>query len=180
MTQLCKYLIGIAACVPLAFTAAAQPGSAARESANRTAAMDSGFAAKAARGGLAEVELGRLATTHASSQQVKQFGQRMVDDHSKANNELQEIAAKEGITLPTDLTAGDQATKDRLAALNGKEFDKAYMEDMVKDHRTDVAEFRKEANSGADAGLKTFAGKTLPILQEHLRLAESAQKEIKK
>lgn len=142
--------------------------------------MDNGFMTKAAQGGLAEVELGRMAATHASNQQVKQFGQRMVDDHSKANNELQEIAAQEGVTLPTTLDAKDQAEKDKLSSLNGSDFDKAYMEDMVKDHRADIAEFKKEANSGTDPSLKTFAGKTLPTLQEHLTLAESAEKEVKK
>jgi putative membrane protein len=167
-------LIVMAGCALLVLAADAQP-----KTANRMT-MDNGFMTKAARGGLAEVELGRLAATHASNQQVKQFGQRMVDDHSKANNELQEIAAKEGVTLPTALDARDNAEKDKLTSLNGPDFDKAYMEDMVKDHRADIAEFKKEASSGTDPSLKAFASKTLPTLQEHLTLAESAEKEIKK
>lgn len=175
----CKYLIGTAACAIFVLTANAQPNTAPRQNANRMT-MDSGFMTKAAQGGLAEVELGRLAATHASNQQVKQFGQRMVDDHSKANNELQQIAAKEGVTLPTTLAAKDQAEMDRLSSLNGGDFDKAYMEDMVKDHRADVAEFKKEANSGTDPSVKAFAAKTLPTLEKHLTLAQSTEKEVKK
>ena len=126
---------------------------------------DNTWMTKAAQGGMAEVELGKLAQTNASSDAVKQFGQRMVDDHTKAGEELARIAADKGITLPTGLDAKDQATKDRLSKLTGKEFDRAYMQDMVKDHRTDVAEFKKEAASGKDPEVKAFASKTLPTLR---------------
>ena len=110
---------------------------------------DNGFVTKAAAGGLAEVELGKLAASQGSSEKAKQFGQRMVDDHFKANEELQEIAAKKNITLPANLDAKAQATKDRLAKLSGAQFDQAYMQDMVKDHKADVAEFRSPQGRAA-------------------------------
>jgi len=133
---------------------------------------DNAWVMKAAQGGMMEVELGRMAATQASSDAVKQFGTRMVTDHSKANDELSQLASRKGITLPTSLDAKHQAMKDKLSKLNGAAFDKAYMDSMVKDHRTDVAEFRKESTSGQDPDVKAFATKTLPTLEEHLSLAE--------
>lgn len=174
MKRQCKYVIGMVGCALFVLTAYAQPNTANRMT------MDNGFMTEAARGGLAEVELGRLAATHASNEQVKQFGRRMVDDHSRANNELQEIAAKEGFTLPTTLDAKSQAEKAKLSNLTRSEFDKAYMEDMVKDHRADIAAFKKEISSGTDPSLKAFASKTLPTLQDHLALAESTEKKVGK
>lgn len=167
-----RILIGVS-CVAL-FGAMAMA-----QSANRMG-MDNDFVTKAARGGMAEVELGKLAQQNGSDQKVKDFGRRMVDDHSKANQELSSIASKKGVTMPTSLDAKDQATKDRLSKLSGAAFDRAYMQDMVKDHRTDVAEFKKEANSGTDNDVKQFASKTLPTLEDHLKLAESTVSEIKK
>lgn len=140
---------------------------------------DHSFAMKAAQGGMAEVELGKLATEKGQNQQVKAFGQRMVDDHTKANDDLKSIAANKSINLPTSLDAKDQSTKDRLSKLSGAEFDKAYMRDMVNDHEKDVAEFRKEADHGQDPDLKAFAHKTLPVLEEHLRMAKEADAAVK-
>jgi len=154
------------------------PAGLAQDSANRMTA-DNNFAAKAAQGGLAEVKLGQLAEQHAESADVKAFGRRMVTDHTKANDELKALASRKGITLPTDIDAKDQATYDRLSKLNGAEFDKAYMRDMVSDHRTDVNEFKHESERGTDADLKAFASKTLPTLQEHLQLAETTEGKIK-
>ncbi len=166
MTQTTKVWLGT-----LTFLVAATVASA-QDTANRMGSPDNVWITKAAQGGMAEVELGKLAQSNASSDAVKQFGQRMVDDHTKAGEELAKIAADKGITLPTGLDAKNQATKDRLSKLSGKEFDRAYMQDMVKDHRGDVAEFKKEAASGKDPEVKAFASKTLPTLEEHLKLAE--------
>jgi len=137
-----------------------------------TAAADTTFMKKAARGGLAEVELGQLATQKASSDDVKKFGQRMVDDHSKANDQLKQVAAQEHIDLPTEPSAKDKATKARLEKLSGEQFDRAYMADMVKDHKADVAEFEHESKMAADPAVKSFAQQTLPALREHLKEAE--------
>jgi putative membrane protein len=140
---------------------------------------DTKFAVAAAQGGMAEVQMGQLAVQKATNPDVKAFGQHMVDDHSKANDELKEVASKEGITLPTSVNAKDQALMSRLQNLSGTEFDKAYMKAMVKDHEEDVKEFQKQANSGTDAGLKDFASKTLPTLQSHLDMAKSADAKVK-
>ncbi len=136
------------------------------------------FATNAAQGGMAEVKLGQLATEKASSQDVKTFGQRMVDDHSKANDQLKSIASAENMTLPTDIGAKNQALYDKLSGMSGAAFDKAYMKAMVKDHETDVKEFQKEANSGKDPQLKQFASQTLPTLQEHLSMAKSTNSKV--
>jgi putative membrane protein len=141
---------------------------------------DQKFVRSAASGGMAEVQLGQLATQNASSDQVKQFGQRMVTDHSKANDELKSLAARQNITLPTDLDAKDKATLDRLQNLKGAAFDRAYMRDMVKDHETDVAEFQKESTGGTDPQLKEWAGKTLPTLQDHLKMARETDSSVGK
>ncbi len=133
---------------------------------------DATFIKKAAGGGMAEVELGRLATEKASNPDVKQFGQRMVDDHSKANDQLKQVAAEKHVTLPTSISAKDKATKAKLEALSGDQFDRAYMEDMVKDHKQDVAEFQKASKSASDPQIKDWASQTLPTLQDHLKEAQ--------
>lgn len=137
------------------------------------ATADTKFMKEAAEGGLAEVELGKLASEKASSQEVKDFGQRMVNDHSKANEQLKQLASNKGVTLPENLSAKDKMLKERLSKLNGPNFDRAYMENMVKDHKKDVAEFNRESTSGKDSAVKQFAGETLPTLKEHLKKAES-------
>ena len=136
-------------------------------------AMDRHFIRKAGEGGLAEVELGKLATEKGQSDEVKKFGQRMVDDHSKANDQLKQLAESKGVKLPTDLSAKDKATKARLEKLSGEKFDRAYMNDMVQDHTKDVTEFKKESTSAKDSDVKSFASQTLPTLQDHLKEARS-------
>jgi putative membrane protein len=133
---------------------------------------DATFVKNAAQGGTAEVELGKLATEKASSDDVKQFGQKMVDDHSKANDQLKQIASQKSMEVPSDLSAKDKATKDRLSKLSGPAFDRAYMKHMVTDHTKDVAEFKKQANTGSDSDIKGFASSTLPTLEDHLKMAK--------
>jgi putative membrane protein len=148
-------------------------GGSAIKSSDRT------FVTNAAMGGMAEVELGNLAKEKASSDAVKQFGQRMVTDHTKANDQLKQVAASKNITLPTSLDAKHQAMKDRLSKLSGAEFDRAYMKDMVADHEKDVKEFQKESQSGSDPEIKNFASQTLPTLQEHLQMAKDTDNGVK-
>lgn len=130
------------------------------------------FVKEAASGGMAEVQLGKLAQDKASSQDVKDFGKKMVDDHSKANDDLKSVASKDNLTLPTAVDAKDQALYDRLSKLSGDAFDRAYVAAMVRDHRKDVAAFQREANNGKNADVKDFASRTLPTLQEHLKMIE--------
>ncbi|HZP48635.1 MAG TPA: DUF4142 domain-containing protein [Vicinamibacterales bacterium] len=139
---------------------------------------DQKFVHEAAAGGMAEVELGKLAQEKASSEEVKSFGKRMVDDHSKANDELKTLAQSKSITLPADLDAKDKALRDRLSKLSGAAFDRAYMQAMLNDHKKDVNEFRHESTSGSDPDVKSFAAKTLPTLEDHLKLAQDANKAV--
>jgi len=137
------------------------------------AAQDHNFLMDAAMGGMMEVELGRVAAQQGTSEAVKTFGQRMVDDHSKANQELMNLAQGKGITLPTELDAKHRESVTKLSAMTGANFDREYTKMMVSDHRKDVSEFEKESTRGTDADLKEFATKTLPTLQEHLKMAEA-------
>jgi putative membrane protein len=139
---------------------------------NSISRSDQTFAARAARCGMEEVQLGQLATNNAGNQNVKDFGKKMVADHSKAIDQLKSIAGKNNISVPADVTPKDKALIDRLMAMSGTAFDKAYMNVVVKDHQTDIADFQKEASSGTNADLKDFASGTLPVLKEHLSLAE--------
>jgi putative membrane protein len=135
--------------------------------------QDEKFVRDAAAGGMMEVELGHMAAERAASAEVKAFGQRMVTDHGRANQQLMQLATSKGMTLARDLPAHMQAERDHLARLSGAEFDRMYMQHMLQDHKKDVAEFEKEAEKGTDSALRTFAQQTLPTLREHLTLAES-------
>ncbi len=164
---------------------AGQPGTTAQPKTSepqqpkgQPSGADATFVKQAAEGGLAEVELGKVAAQKGSSDDVKKFGQRMVDDHSKANEQLQQVAASKNISLPTGLSAKDKATLSRLDKLSGAAFDRAYMNTMVKDHTKDVSEFRKEASGGSDPDVKKFAQGTLPTLESHLSDAKKVDGEV--
>jgi putative membrane protein len=135
---------------------------------------DKTFATEAAHGGLAEVQLGQLAEQKATSSQVKEFAQRMVKDHTQANQELMQLAKTEKLNLPTQLDAKHKSEVARLSAMSGNAFDTAYMQYMIQDHKQTVADFQKQAQSGSDPALKSFAEKYLPIIQQHLQMAESS------
>jgi putative membrane protein len=141
-------------------------------SAKQLSKQDREFVKDAAIGGMAEVELGKLAQQNAQDDKVKQFGARMVQDHGQANNELQSIASSQSIDLAQQLDKKHEQLKDRLARLQGPQFDRAYMAAMVKDHNADVAAFRREAQSGRDPAIKQFAEKTLHLIGAHDRMAK--------
>ncbi|HEY0099365.1 MAG TPA: DUF4142 domain-containing protein [Pyrinomonadaceae bacterium] len=133
---------------------------------------DRKFAMQAAMGGMAEVEVSRLALTKASSDAVKQYAQKMIDDHTAANTELMQIASTKGITLPTAPDAKHRAMMARMERLSGEAFDREYvMMAGHKDHQKMEKLFRDESTRGRDADLKAFAAKTLPVVQQHLQLA---------
>jgi putative membrane protein len=141
------------------------------------ARADKKFVVEAASGGMMEVHLGQVAKTNAQSPEVKSFGERMVTDHSKANDELKALAQLKGLTLPADMEKKHKADIEKLSKVTGANFDRMYMEMMVKDHVKDVAQFRKESQKAKDPDLKAWAGKALPVLEQHLQLAkETAQK----
>jgi putative membrane protein len=140
---------------------------------------DTRFAVDAADGGMMEVELGKLAQTNASLPQVKDFGKMMVDDHSKANDELKALAQQKNISLPSALSEDKRKKYDDLAAMKGRDFDKAYTDFMVSDHKEDIEAFKKEAEKGADADIKAWAGGKVPVLEHHLEMAQAAKDAVK-
>lgn len=129
------------------------------------------FFKEAAGGGMFEVAAGKLAQEAAEDPQVKEFGQRMVTDHGKANDELAQVAKKIDMSMPSDMDSKHQQTMDTLKDQKGAAFDGAYMREMVSDHRKDVATFQSYAQNGDNPDLKQFAQTTLPMLQEHLQMA---------
>jgi putative membrane protein len=129
--------------------------------------QDKNFMMSAAKGGMMEVEWGKVAAQNSQNADVKKFGNRMVADHSKANSELMALAKTKGVTLPGSKAAGKWKS------------DKDYMDMMVKDHEKDLAEFQKEAKDGSDADLKKFADKTSKIIQKHLSMAKETQGKLK-
>ena len=137
---------------------------------------DRKFIEKAAQGGLAEVQLGKLAADKASAAEVKQFGQRMVDDHGKANDQLKALATSKGVNVSTELDRSTRREMDKLSKLSGAAFDREYMKHMVADHKKDVSEFKSEAKRAKDADVRQFAASTLPTLEQHLSLAQETQK----
>jgi putative membrane protein len=146
--------------------------------ASKAAVTDTQFAKKAAEGGMAEVKMGQLAQQKGTADSVKKFGARMVEDHTKAGDELKGVAAQEKIALPDDMDAKDKATYEMLSKLSGAAFDRAYAKFMVKDHEEDVADFSKEANNGHNPAVKDFATQTLPTLQDHLKEAKEMRQNV--
>jgi len=136
------------------------------------AQADRQFVEKAAIGGMMEVQLGQLAQQKAANAQVKQFGSRMLTDHGKSNDELKQIASAKGTQLPASVDSKHMQDMQKLQSMQGADFDREYMRHMVADHKKTIAEFQKQAKSGKDPDLKGFASKTLPTLQEHLKLAQ--------
>lgn len=160
---------------PSTSTSSSQSSATQAKPATNLSHGDRKFLEKAAEGGMAEVQLGQLAQQKASSDQVKQFGKRMVDDHTKADDQLKKIAADKGVTLPTDLSSSDRREYDKLQKKSGADFDREYIKEMVSDHKKDVKEFRSDAQSAKDTEIKDFAAATLPTLQQHLELAQQAE-----
>ena len=164
ISQVCISFLTVLA-LTLGGVATAQETPAGKSSS--VSAKDKTFMKKAAKGGMMEVAMGKLAEENAQSNDVKSFGKRMVADHSKANDELKKIAAQKNVKLPA---------KEPTVSWSS---DKAYMDMMVKDHEKDLAEFQEEAKSGSDADVKKFADDTAKVVQEHLDLAKETQGKLK-
>ena len=133
---------------------------------------DRNFVETAAKAGMAEVELSNMALTKAKKQTIKDFAQKMVDQHGKANEELTALASSKGATMPTAIDQPEQAKKDELDKLTGSKFEKRYVQIMLDDHKKAVALFKDWSQSGTDPELKDWAAKTLPALEEHLAHVE--------
>jgi len=138
-------------------------------------AADKDFLREAAQGSAAEVALGRMAQEKGSSDAVKEFGKRMVDDHSKAGEELRLVAQMAKLDVRSDMPKKAKKAQDKLSKLSGADFDRACAKMMVSDYKEDIKAFEREAHSGAVPAVKDFAAKTLPTLQEHLKLAQQLE-----
>ena len=157
------YLMGMSASV----LAAEKKGS--ESSPPRFSSADETFMMSAAQAGMVEVKLGELAAKKATQENIKQFGAAMVTDNSKANKELQAIAAKNGVTLPAKLDTLHESKVDKFGKLSGEQFDKAYVAEMIKDHEMVAAEFEKASKTSQNLELKSFAATTLPVIKTHLK-----------
>ena len=140
---------------------------------------DRTFIQKAAIGGMTEIEASKLAQEKGSSPAVKDYAAQMIADHTKASEQLTQIASSKGVTPPATLDSSHKSDVDKLGQKSGADFDKAYMKQMVSDHKTTVSLFEKEAKGGKDGDLKQFAGTTLPTLQQHLQMAQNDEKNLK-
>jgi putative membrane protein len=140
------------------------------------AESDSKFAVDAANGGMAEVQLGEVAQNKGTNPQVKEFGKMMVADHTKANDELKAIAASKNIALPTEPSEDLQKAAADITSKSGREFDKAYLKQMVKDHEKTVKLFEDGQKNVVDTEIKAFIDKTLPVLKTHLEHVKNLNK----
>ena len=159
---------GTANSAPIVKTEPAKPASDKGDSV--VTGGDLAFMNDAAPGGMAEVELGKLAAAKSQNDEVKSFAQQMVADHSKAGEELKQLAAQKKVTLPTDVLPTHKEIMAKLSKLDGAEFDKEYVKAMVAAHEKDVAAFENVSKTAADADVKAFAAKTLPTLKMHLEM----------
>lgn len=169
----------VAALITSAPLRAADENAPGRDQNGQLTRKDYKFAREAAQGGLLELKMGELAKQKGAHPTVQQFGERMVTDHSKANEQLQKLATQKGAALPIELTPREESQLEHLQKLSGHDFDKAYAERMVKDHKKDIKEFQDAAKTAEDADLKNFAAATLPILQEHQKMAEQMESSVK-
>ena len=147
-------------------------GLVAGQASAELSSADRNFATKAASGGLAEVQTAQMAKQKAESPKVKAFADRIISDHTQANNELQQIAQQENLTLPSEPSKQERSATQRVSGMTGAAFDRTYAQQEVRDHQQDIALFQQEANSGRDPALKQFAQKTLPTLRQHLQMAQ--------
>jgi putative membrane protein len=149
--------------VPLALSA---------QDASATMSQDQMFLKDASQGGMAEIQLGQLASQKASSPKVKAFGEKMVTDHTMLNNDLKPFADKDGVPPPSGLKPEDQAELDKLNGLSGADFDKEYVAYMMKDHDMDLADFKKEVASTQDSSLKAAVMKGEKVIAQHHKMID--------
>jgi putative membrane protein len=148
-------------------------------SASSLAASDQEFIRNAAADSATEVELGRLALKKATNNDVRKYGQQMVDDHSKASDHLKQLATKKGLTLSARPMPAADTVKKRLSKFSGTQFDNAYMAEELKLHKQDVEAFRSQSRLTRDPELRGFITETLPILEDHLKKAEAIAPDLK-
>jgi len=165
-------LFATAAIAVLAAAPAVAQGNKTGEGAN---SGDAKFIEHVSRDGQAEVDLGRLGEQKAQTTEVKALARRLVADHTKANQQLMKIAQQEGVQSPGQPSKSQSNERSKLEKLNGQAFDQAFVKEIVQDHQKDIKYFQKEQNSLKDPQLKSFAQQNLPVLQQHLQMAQQAE-----
>jgi putative membrane protein len=153
------------------------PQMSGMQAAGQTSAGDKKFVRKAMQGGMAEVQLGQMTLQKTNNDQVKQFAQRMIDDHTKMNDQMKPVAQQLGVDVPGQISKKDRATMAKLQALSGPAYDQAYIKDMVKDHKQDLSDFQMEASSGQDQTVKDAASQGSKVIAQHLQLAQQLAKD---
>ncbi len=161
------YTFGLAAALSLPLH---KVSAADKEMGGKATAAEKTFIMKAANGGMTEVDLGKVAADKGGSSEVKDFGNQMVKDHSKANDKLKEVAGKMGVTVPAKVDAKHQAKVDKMSGMSGAAFDKMYVSEMVKAHEKDIADFEMADKEVKNADLKSFIEETVPVMKEHLEM----------
>jgi putative membrane protein len=146
------------------------------QAAGQASPMDKMFVRKAMQGGMAQVQLGQLTLQKTDNDQVKQFAQRMIDDHTRMNDQMKPVAQQLGVDVPAQISKKDRATMAKLQALSGAAYDQAYIKDMVKDHKQDLSDFQMEASSGQDQTVKDAASQGSKVIAQHLQLAQQMAK----
>jgi putative membrane protein len=139
---------------------------------------DTKFAVSAADGAMLEIQLGQLAQDKGVSQQVKDLGKMIANDHMKGHEELSALAQQKNISLPATMSEECQKKYDKIAEKNGQEFDEAFTEFAVKDHKDDIDAFKKEAEKGDDPDLKAWAAGKVATLEHHLDMAKAAEEAV--
>src|SRR3984885_9861776 len=147
------------------------------QQAGQQSPIDRMFVTKAMQGSMAEVQLGQLTLEKSNNDQVKQFAQRMIDDHTKLNEQMKPVAQQLGVTPPNQISKGDRKTIAKLQALSGPAYDQAYIQDMVKDHKQDLSDFQMEASSGQDQTVKDAANQGSKVIAQHLQMIEQIAKD---
>jgi putative membrane protein len=145
---------------------------AVAQTGSQPSAADKHFVKAALRGGMAEVKLGQLAAEKGSSDDVKTFGQKMVDDHTKLGEQMKTVAGQIGVTPPTVLSPADLALEAKLKMLSGDAFDKAYIGAMVKDHQEDLNDFKKEISTASSSTVKDAAEQGEKVISKHLEMIQ--------
>ena len=149
----------------------------AMQQAGQPTAMDRMFVSKALQGDMAEIQLGQLTLQKSENQQVKAFAQRMIDDHTKLQEQMKPVAQQLGVSVPDQVSKKDRSTMGKLEGLSGTAYDQAYIKDMVKDHKQDLSQFQTEASSGQDQTVKDAANQGSKVIAQHLQMAQQLAKD---
>jgi putative membrane protein len=154
-----------------------QMGSMQQQQPGQPSPTDRMFVKNALEGGMAEVQLAQLTLQKSNNDLVKQFAQKMIDDHTKLNEQMKPVAQQLGVQAPTQISKKDSKTIAKMQGLSGSAYDQAYIQDMVKDHKKDLSDFQMEASSGSDPTVKDAANQGSHMIAQHLQLVQQLAKD---